>query len=37
MREDNSNKCKDVIIEMELMQSHVANDLHRDVELQSEL
>ena len=37
VREDNSNKCKDVIIETGLMQSHVANELHEDVELQSEL
>ena len=37
VREDNSNKCKDVIIEMELTQSHIANGLHEDVKLQSEL
>ena len=35
--EDNSNMCKDVVIETELMQSQVENDLHEDVELQSEL
>lgn len=29
--EDNSNMCKDVL-KMELMQSHVENDLHGDVE-----
>ena len=35
--EDNSNMCKDIVIEAELMQSQVDNDLHEDVELQSEL
>jgi hypothetical protein len=35
--EDNSNMCKDVVIAMKSMQSHVENDLHEDVELQSEL
>ena len=35
--EGNSNICKDVVIEMELMQAMVLNDLHEDVELQSEL
>ena len=36
--EDNSNMCKDVVREMELMQSQVENDLHdEDAELQSEL
>ena len=29
--------CKDVVIETKLMQLHVENDLHEDVELQSEL
>ena len=36
-REDNSNICKDVVIETKLLQSKVENDLHEDVELQSEL
>ena len=35
--EYNSNMCKDVVIVMELMQSRVENDLHEDVELQSDL
>ena len=35
--EDNINMCKDVVIETKLMQLHVENDLHEDVELQSEL
>ena len=39
--EDDLNMCKDVVIEMELMQSQVdmqvENDLHEDMELQSEL
>ena len=35
--EGNSNMCKDVVLETELMQSRVENDLHEDVELQSEL
>ena len=35
--EDNSNMCKNVVIEMEFMQSHVEIALHEDVELQSEL
>jgi hypothetical protein len=35
--EDNSNMCKDVAIETELMQSQVENDLHGDMELQTEL
>ena len=35
--EDNSDMCKGVVIEMELMQSQVENDLHEDVELQCEL
>ena len=34
--EDNSNTCKDVVIETKLMQSQVEGDLHEDVELQSE-
>jgi hypothetical protein len=29
--------CKDVVMEMELMQLHVEIDLHEDVELQSGL
>ena len=35
--EDNSNMCKDVVIETKGVQSQVENDLHEDVELQSEL
>ena len=35
--EDNSNMCKDVMIETKWMQLQVANDLHEVVELQSEL
>lgn len=35
--EKNSNMCKDVVIEMELMQLQVENDLFEDVELQREL
>ena len=35
--EENSNMCKDVDIEMELMQLHVENGLHEDMESQSEL
>ena len=35
--EDDSKMCKDVVIETELMQSQLDNDLHDDVELQSEL
>ena len=31
--EDNSNICKDVVIEMELLQSHVENDSHKVVEM----
>ena len=34
--EDNLSMCKDVVIETELMQSHVENGLHEDVEWQSE-
>ena len=35
--EDNSSICKDVVVETELIQSHVESDLHENVELQSEL
>ena len=35
--EENSNMWKDVVIEMELMQSQVESHLQEDVELQSEL
>jgi hypothetical protein len=35
--EENSNMCKDVDIETVLMQLHVENGSHEDVELQSEL
>ncbi len=35
--EDNSNMCKDVVIETKCMQVHVENDLHEDEELQSHL
>ena len=35
--EDNSNMCKDVVIEMDLVQPQVESNLHGDVELQSEL
>ena len=35
--EDDLNMCKDVVIEMELMHSQAKNDLHEDMELQSEL
>ena len=35
--EDNSNICKNVVIKMKSMQSQVENDLHENVELQSEL
>ena len=34
--EDCLNMCKDVVVESSLMQSQVENDLHDDVELQSE-
>ena len=34
--EDRLNMCKDVVMEASLMQSQVENDLHEDVELQSE-
>ena len=34
---DSANMCKGVVIETELMQSHVENDFHEDVALQSEL
>ena len=34
---DNSTMCKDVVIKIELMQSQDENDLHEDMELQSEL
>ena len=34
--EGNSNMCKDVVIEIELMQSQAKNDSHEDVELESE-
>ena len=35
--EDNSNMCKDVFIEMKLLQSQAENHLHEDVDLQSKL
>ena len=35
--EDTSDMCNEVLIEMELMQFQVDNDLHEDIELQSEL
>ena len=35
--EENSNMCKDVVIEAKLSQLKVENYLHEDVELQSEL
>ena len=35
--EDKSNMCKGVVIETNLRQPQVENDLHEDVELQSEL
>jgi hypothetical protein len=35
--EDNSNMCKDVVIETEIDASQVENDFHEDVKLQSEL
>ena len=34
--EDDSNMCKDVVIEMKLMQQLVENDVHEDVELKIE-
>jgi hypothetical protein len=37
VQEDNSNMCKDVVMERVLMKSHVESDLHEDAELQSEL
>jgi hypothetical protein len=35
--EDSSNMYKNVVIETGLMESQVENDLHEDLELQSEL
>ena len=35
--EDNSNMCKDVVVETKSMQLQVENDFYEDRELQSEL